>query len=49
MSRVGRSPIDIPSGVNLEIQSGVVSVKGPKGALQMTIHPEMKVVREENQ
>jgi len=49
MSRVGRSPIEIPSGVNLEIQSGVVSVKGPKGALQMTIHPEMKVVQEENQ
>ncbi len=49
MSRVGRSPIDIPSGVNLEIQSGVVSVKGSKGALQMTIHPEMKVVQEENQ
>lgn len=49
MSRVGRSPIDIPSGVNLEIQSGVVSVKGPKGSLQMTVHPEMKVLREENQ
>lgn len=49
MSRVGRSPIDIPSGVNLEIQSGVVSVKGPKGALQMTVHPEMKLVQEGNQ
>lgn len=49
MSRVGRAPIEIPSGVTLEIQSGVVSVKGPKGSLQMPVHPEMQLVHEENQ
>lgn len=49
MSRVGRAPIEIPSGVTLEIQSGMVSAKGPKGALKMQVHPEMQLSHEANQ
>lgn len=49
MSRVGRAPIEIPSGVTLEIQPGMVSAKGPKGALQTPVHPEMQVIHEDNQ
>lgn len=34
MSRVGKQPVRIPSGVNLEVAGGVVKVVGPKGALE---------------
>jgi len=34
MSRVGRSPINIPGGVDVKIQDELVSVKGPKGELR---------------
>ncbi|MHC8496813.1 MAG: 50S ribosomal protein L6 [Actinomycetes bacterium] len=37
MSRIGRMPIALPSGVDLSIQEQHVTVKGPKGSLQMTI------------
>lgn len=44
MSRVGKSPIEIPSGVKVEVSNqNVVSVKGPKGALSQPIHPDIKV------
>ncbi|MEE8317982.1 MAG: 50S ribosomal protein L6, partial [Candidatus Omnitrophota bacterium] len=33
MSRVGKNPINIPSGVDVKIQGSQVSVKGPKGEL----------------
>ncbi len=34
MSRIGRTPIPIPKGVDIEILQGLVKVKGPKGALE---------------
>jgi large subunit ribosomal protein L6 len=37
MSRVGRSPIQIPGGVDVKIQGDLVSVKGPKGELKWNI------------
>ncbi|MBU4199132.1 MAG: 50S ribosomal protein L6 [Verrucomicrobia bacterium] len=37
MSRVGNKPIAIPSGVDVKLNGAVLSVKGPKGALTMTI------------
>lgn len=37
MSRVGRNPIQIPSGVNIKTEGSFVSVKGPKGVLEWTI------------
>lgn len=41
MSRVGKEPIPIPSGAKVEIKGDQVTVTGPKGTLQRTIHSEM--------
>ncbi len=35
MSRIGKKPVPLPSGVNAEIANGVIEVKGPKGVLSM--------------
>jgi large subunit ribosomal protein L6 len=43
MSRIGRRPIPIPSGVEVKLDGTQVSVKGPKGALEQRLHPAMKV------
>lgn len=37
MSRIGRKPIEIPSGVTLEANASAVTVKGPKGSLQIPL------------
>lgn len=44
MSRIGRKPIVIPQGVQVEINGNTVSVKGPKGQLTQNVHPDMKVL-----
>lgn len=49
MSRIGRRPIIIPSGVEVSIESGAVAVKGPKGSLARAIHPDMVVRMEDGQ
>jgi large subunit ribosomal protein L6 len=41
MSRIGKMPIDIPSGVNVTINENVVTVKGPKGTLTKELHKDM--------
>lgn len=41
MSRIGRMPIAVPQGVTLKIEGNLVSVKGPKGELSRSIHPDM--------
>lgn len=41
MSRIGKTPIPVPSGVEVKIEGSVVTVKGPKGSLTQNIHPEM--------
>ena len=43
MSRIGRKPINIPAGVEVKFEDGVVTVKGPKGTLTQKIHPNMSV------
>ena len=43
MSRVGRQPIPIPSGVDVRVQASDVHVKGPKGELQLEAAPPIKV------
>jgi len=43
MSRIGKSPITIPKGVEVKIGKDEVSVKGPKGALSQAVHPDMTV------
>jgi large subunit ribosomal protein L6 len=44
MSRIGRKPIEIPSGVEVNVADGnVVTVTGPRGSLSQTIHPNITV------
>lgn len=48
MSRIGRMPVVIPAGVQVDIQGNAVSVKGPKGQLSYEHLPEVAVSVEEN-
>ncbi len=43
MSRIGRKPITVPAGVEVKIDGTVITVKGPKGTLTQTFHPNMKI------
>jgi large subunit ribosomal protein L6 len=45
MSRIGRLPIPLPDGVEVTQNGSHLSVKGPLGTLERTIHPEMKLER----
>ena len=47
MSRIGRLPITVPSGVDVTIDGRAVSVKGPKGTLSLTLAEPITVVRED--
>ncbi len=47
MSRIAKSPIEIPQGVDVNIGDAQVSVKGPKGNLQMAVHPAVKFAMED--
>ena len=46
MSRIGKKPIPVPSGVTAEINGQEVKVKGPKGELARTVHAEMALALE---
>jgi large subunit ribosomal protein L6 len=48
MSRIGRLPIEIPSGVDVEVDNGLVRVKGPKGELSQAVSRELSFEREES-
>ncbi|MCH4178919.1 MAG: 50S ribosomal protein L6 [Megasphaera sp.] len=48
MSRIGRMPIDIPAGVDVKLDGQIIKVKGPKGELTRTLHPDMKVTIADN-
>ncbi|MCQ2209364.1 MAG: 50S ribosomal protein L6 [Paludibacteraceae bacterium] len=43
MSRIGKLPISIPSGVTVSVKDNVVTVKGPKGELTQSVNPEIKM------
>ncbi len=47
MSRIGKLPIDVPSGVDVAIDDAVVTVKGPKGTLSHTVAAPIIVERNE--
>lgn len=49
MSRIGRLPIDIPSGVDITIDGQHVAVKGPKGELALTVKEPIEASKVENQ
>lgn len=42
MSRIGKLPIDVPSGVTVTVKEAEVHVKGPKGELTTPLHPLLK-------
>jgi len=46
MSRIGRAPITVPAGVELAVQDGVATVKGPRGELTQRVPREMTIERE---
>ncbi len=46
MSRIGKKPIEIPKGVEVNIDGSSVSVKGPKGSLQKTFSPAIDIRRD---
>jgi large subunit ribosomal protein L6 len=49
MSRVGRLPIEVPNGVELEVKGTSVRVKGPKGELSHTFPPVIGISLENNE
>jgi large subunit ribosomal protein L6 len=48
VSRIGKLPIQIPEKVELKIEKGVISVKGPKGELKQKYDAGLKLEQEEN-
>ncbi|MGX1901984.1 large subunit ribosomal protein L6 [Thermolongibacillus altinsuensis] len=48
MSRVGKKPLEIPAGVTVTVNGNTVTVKGPKGELTRTFHPDMTIKLEGN-
>ena len=47
MSRIGRRPIQLPSGVSVTIEPELVSVKGPKGELSERVPRDIEVIQED--
>jgi len=48
MSRIGQKPIEIPKGVKLVVNQGLVNVEGPKGKLSFPVSHRIKTVMKEN-
>ncbi|MBI4295327.1 MAG: 50S ribosomal protein L6 [Chloroflexi bacterium] len=49
MSRVGQAPVNVPREVEIKIEEHVVMLKGPRGELSRTFHPDMTIVLDGNQ
>jgi large subunit ribosomal protein L6 len=49
MSRIGKQPIPLPEGVEVQVEPGLVRVKGPKGELEERISRDMTVKQEDGQ
>ena len=47
MSRIGKSPITIPSGIEIKVDGNSVTVKGPKGELAEVLHPSITMTQED--
>jgi len=43
MSRIGKKPVPVPSGVTANVEGQTVKVKGPKGALQLVVHDDVAI------
>jgi large subunit ribosomal protein L6 len=48
MSRIGKLPIEIPSGVDVQVEAGLVRVKGPKGELSQRISSALEIERQDS-
>jgi large subunit ribosomal protein L6 len=48
MSRIGQTPIKVPSGVEIIFEGASVKVKGPKGTLSDTFSPNIKILYKDN-
>ena len=48
MSRIGKLPVEIPSGVEVTIEGQKVTAKGPLGTESVTIRPEIKLEKQDN-
>lgn len=49
MSRIGKKPIFIPTGVEVQVNNQNVLVKGAKGSLELTLHPKVKAEVKDNE
>jgi large subunit ribosomal protein L6 len=49
MSRIGKSPVAVPSGVEVTVAAGTITVKGPKGTLSRDIPGDIQVAQEDGQ
>jgi large subunit ribosomal protein L6 len=49
MSRIGKMPVEILKGVDVKQANGTVTVKGPKGQLDLTLHRDMSVEMDDGQ
>jgi len=43
MSKIGKTPIEVPKDVTVDVASDMVTIKGPKGELKQALRPELKV------
>jgi len=48
MSRVGKKPIEIPSGVEAKLETGKITVKGPLGEMSTGVNPKLTIKKENN-
>jgi large subunit ribosomal protein L6 len=46
MSRIAKQPVNVPSGVEVKLAGQKLNIKGPKGALEHTVHPAVRVRHE---
>ncbi len=49
MSRIAKQPIPVPAGVDVAIEGSVVAAKGAKGSMELSLHPTVGLVREDNE
>jgi len=48
MSRIANNPVAVPKGVDINLESGLVKIKGPKGEMQHNIHELVGITREQD-
>ena len=49
MSRIGKKPVAVPSGITANVEGQTVKIKGPKGALQVVLHDDVAVKLDDGQ